>query len=60
MKRLIIGSIIWSALAIVGFLGAISVVQLICYEIFWTILFGIIIISGINDIRENIKGKKAK
>jgi cytosine/uracil/thiamine/allantoin permease len=60
MKRLIIGSIIWSALAIVGFMGAISVVQLICYEIFWMILCGIVIISGIKDIRKDIKEKKAK
>ena len=51
MKRIIIGSILFCVFFVVGLWGATSLVMLVCYEVFWVIVWGLVIYSGVKSIK---------
>lgn len=53
MKRIVIGSILFCVFFVVGLFGATSLAELIYYEAFWAVIWGLVIFNGIKSVKTN-------
>lgn len=58
MKRIIIGSILFVVFAVIGFIGASTILSLLIYELFWGSIWGFMIYKGYKSLGKTKDGSR--